>query len=168
MNTNTRTITIHNETTITVPEYGRSMQMSELQDIVRRSGSHFFDRDTMRYFRSRVDSYTMAGKDGWYFVTSEQHQVPPTSYGSGRTYPRLYTVRCLRLENYDGTPGIELYELGEFQAFKTLNRARKAAKYAAQHGAAVCTDCRIRLAFTKETVCSECQTRAARREAAGA
>lgn len=55
------TITVKHETTIQVPDYGRSMQIDELKDIVTRSGSHFFDRDTMRYFRSRIELYEVGG-----------------------------------------------------------------------------------------------------------
>jgi len=162
MTRQTRTITIESSTTLTVPEYGRSMQISELIDICKRSGSHFFDPDTMRWFRSRVDSYTMAGPDGWYFVTSEQ-QSP--NYQTGRRYPRLYTVRCMRWENYDGKPGIELYELAGFQAFNTLDKARRAAQHAAKIGAKVCPVCHLRLLREVETTCEECSERAARRQA---
>lgn len=33
-----------------------TMDIDEIRSLVSRSGSHFFDRDTMRFFKSRVDS----------------------------------------------------------------------------------------------------------------
>lgn len=84
------TITIVNSRTLDVPEYGKPMHPDELRDLVTRSGSHFFDRDTMRWFKSRLED-VYAGPDGWYFVTSEKHEGP--SIGGRRiNEPRLYTV----------------------------------------------------------------------------
>lgn len=158
------TITIHSSYSIEVPDYGAHLDIDRLKDIVTRSGSHFFDAATMRWFRSRTDYHTWAGSDGWYFVTSEKH-VAHLSTGTINE-PRRYTVRCLRLTKYDGTPGIELYELGAFQEYPTLTRARTAAKRAAASGARVCPDCHLRLmrSWLRECErCLECQSRKAER-----
>jgi hypothetical protein len=145
-----------------MPEYGSHLHIDNLRDYVTRSGSHFFDKDTMRFFRSRLDWHTYPGPDGWYFVTSEKHVCHLSTHTINE--PRQYTVRCLRMENHDGTPGLELYELVGFQAFRSLNSARTAAKRAATAPASICPDCRLRLlrAWTPETRCPECQTRHAR------
>ena len=46
--------------------------ITELKEANRAAGGHFFDRDTMRFFRSRVVPIVYAGPGGVYFVTSEQ------------------------------------------------------------------------------------------------
>jgi len=150
-------IVINHSYTVSAPEYGTPMDVDEIVSLVNRSGSHFFDADTMRFFRSRVapDSYT--GKTGWYFITSEQN------HGFGGTYPRLYTVRCLKLEDYDGKPGIYLYELEGFQYFSSLRRARTAALHAARTNPRICPQCSLRLMTeTSQSLCAECQQREAR------
>jgi hypothetical protein len=71
------------------------------------AGHHFFDRDTMRFFRSRVSSRTYVGRDGRiYFVTSEQR----------RGAARRYTVRV----TIDGT---NINSVPEFQAFADARTA---------------------------------------------
>lgn len=142
----TRTITTD------VPEYGQTLSAHELRALVTRSGSHFFDRDTMRYFRSRMDGYTFAAPDGWYFVTSEQQDDH---------HARAYTVRFLTIKHDD----LNLYELNGFQEYATLSRARTVARRAARATAAWCTVCDYRLAVAAppaDQICSECQARIAR------
>lgn len=68
-------------------------------------GFHFFDRDAMRFFRSRIAPGVVHGR---VFITSEQFD-----YQS----PRLYTVRALK---DDGSTA----QLSEFQQFDTLRQAR--------------------------------------------
>lgn len=149
-------ITVKSEVTYDVADYGTPMGIDEIRSLVSRSGSHFFDRDTMRFFKSRVDYAVYTGKDGWYFVTSEKHVSAYLHINE----PRLYTVRCLRLENYDGTPGIELYELENFQHYRSLNTARTAARHAAKHGAKICSACRLRLVSDPARQhCAECEER---------
>lgn len=138
----TRTITFD------VPEYGRTLQASELRELCTRSGSHFFDRDTMRYFRSRMDGFTFAAPDGWYFVTSEQQDDH---------HARAYTVRFLTIKHGD----LNLYELNGFEAYATLQRARTAARRAAGYAAKWCKVCDYRLAPTDLEPCAECQARIA-------
>lgn len=58
--------------------------IDRIKDDAKEKGSHFFDRDTMRFFRSRVSSNVYNGLGGIYFVTSEQFSS---------TSRRGYTVR---------------------------------------------------------------------------
>lgn len=155
-----QTITKHTTYQFEIPDYGEHLDMSQLQDIVRRSGSHFFDEATMRYFRSRCDWQTFAAPDGWYFVTSEKHE----SAFARINEPRMYTVRCLRVCTRDnGSRDVALYELERFQNYRSLNSARTAARKAAQSARPLCTQCRLRLsADDARTVCLECQERAER------
>jgi hypothetical protein len=129
-------ITITNTRELSVPDYGTYIDDEQLMKLVRDSGSHFFDRDTMRSFKSRLhDIYP--GQDGWYFVTSEKHEH--YGYSMQINEPRKYTVRRLRVpETLDD---LRLDEIGEFQQYPTLNRARTAAKYHAKHGVQLCPKC---------------------------
>ena len=80
-------------------------------------GRHWFDADTMRFFRSRLADVGYQASDGRvYFVSSERNQ------GMGLPYPRLYTVRCLT-----GPKG-DIKTVGEFQAFGTSATATRYAK----------------------------------------
>lgn len=146
--------------TIEIPDYGTPISIGELIEFVKRSGSHFFDRDTLRFFKSRVDDVTFTAPDGWYFVTSEKHE----SAFAGINEPRLYTVRCLRAVPADaGGLELRLLELEGFQQYQTLTRARTAARRAARTARPVCTSCHLRVsADDARTVCQECDARAAR------
>lgn len=116
-------------TTITIPQRPREVRVPmpgkdayldahELIEIVRQIGSHFFDRETMHAFKSKLyDIYPAA--DGWYFITSEKHEAH-TSYATINE-PRLYTVRQLKVLFPDN---IRIVEASKFQEFKTLKGAR--------------------------------------------
>lgn len=94
-------------------------------DAIKRAnadrGLHYFERGTMRFFRSRVGQTVYQGPGGIYFVTSEQF-VP----SSGRPEPRRYSVRKFNPETADistaggHTPG--------FQRYSTSKGAANAAK----------------------------------------
>ena len=89
----------------TIPAYGtfHTIEMMRRHNICQ--GYHFFDKDAMRFFRSRIAPGVVHGR---VFITSEQFD-----YQS----PRLYTVRAMR---DDGSTT----ELSEFQQFDTLRQAR--------------------------------------------
>ncbi len=89
------------------------MNIKEIKRINKEKGYHFFSKDTMRYFNSRVSSFTK----GRYFITSEKMD----SLRSGKEYPREYTIRFLRKDGSIETVG----ELGEF---KTLDDAKRMLK----------------------------------------
>lgn len=156
-------ISIRREFTLTIPDYGTHWDIDQLIDMVKRTGSHFFDADAMRFFRSRVDAYCVAGVDGWYFVTSEQHV---TTYPTYRKDPRRYTVRRLSVVKSEHGKGddLRLYELEGFQAYATLETARRRAKYYAEKGAALCPSCSLRLCLDTQTICTECEAYAARQK----
>ena len=61
-------------------------------DIIRAHNGHFFDADTLRFFRSRILSQVFAGESEVYFVTSEQFR------GTGYSSPRAFTVRAYNPE----------------------------------------------------------------------
>lgn len=98
------------------------LTLAEIRRANRDAGKHFFGRETMRFFRSRVYAGMYGGPDSpnTYFVTSEQF-VPL----SGPAESRMYTVRVARA---DGT----CETFGEFQAYRTLAEARDAARKAAR------------------------------------
>lgn len=71
---------------------------------------HFFDKETMRFFKSRIEAVLQDD----YFITSESR--------SFRDDTRVYTVRQLMGEND------HVREIGEFGEHDTLKQARKALK----------------------------------------
>jgi hypothetical protein len=78
--------------------------------------SHWFDKATMRFFKSRVDDTAWAdGKGGAYFVSSEK----------GPHGPRAYSVR-----HYDPR-SCSIDTVGEFMGHRTKRQAVAAAKKAA-------------------------------------
>lgn len=85
------------------------------------SGSHWWDIDSMRFFRTRVGEQVYQGENGIYFVTSER----------GPTDPRAYSVR-----QYDpATKQIET--IGEFNAYTRAKAHRIAAKLAGANSVVV-------------------------------
>jgi hypothetical protein len=75
---------------------------------------HFFDKETLRFFRSKI--YTLWQDESGFvlFVTSEKFD---------RSTPRLYTIRKFD-PSYGNTSQIET--VGSFQEYKTLKQAEKA------------------------------------------
>ena len=96
---------------IDAPIYHRDRD--QWREIISNSG-YFFTADAMRFFSSRVawDSLT-AYRDGYAFITSEQHQSLYSEWE-----PRKYTVRY-----WNPTDGA--LPLSEFQEFATLAQAKK-------------------------------------------
>ncbi len=84
------------------------MKISEVKAIVKSNGSHFFDKDTMKYWGTRIE--TSVFKNGC-FVTSE-NDFSETK--------RLYTVRRFN--------GKSIVTIGDFQQYKTKEAAREAAR----------------------------------------
>jgi len=78
------------------------------------AGQFFFSPDTMRFFRSKIESRSVIG--GRYFITSEQFDFRS---------PRLYTVRRA---NDDAT----IDTVGEFQQYDSFRAAQVAARAAAE------------------------------------
>ena len=93
-----------------------------LEDEVRRraeKGSpHFFDKDTMRFFSSRISElmWKDANRNIW-FITSEQDKGTTQHTGS----VRAFTVRKIDESG-------DILKVGEFQGHSTLGEARRAIK----------------------------------------
>lgn len=77
----------------------------EVKEANKQSGNHFFDRATMRFFNSRIESRLYGGK---YFVTSERFSPE---------LRRRYTVR-------EATENGNVKTVNGFQGCKTLEDAR--------------------------------------------
>lgn len=86
----------------------RFSNMTDIKTANRELGHHFFDADTMRFFRSRVESDVIGGR---YFITSEQYES-----STGERAPRRYTVRVAKNNG-------DVDTVGEFQAFSTKAEA---------------------------------------------
>lgn len=82
----------------------------------RNTKGHWFDKDTMRFFRSRLSDRLHFGAESIYFVSSEQ----------GPSGVRLYSVR-----KYTPSSG-EIDTVGDFQQYKTSSSAQRAAERAAR------------------------------------
>lgn len=113
----------------------RDHRLNSLGQIIsahNASGGHFFDKDSMRFFNSRVSEmvYPTFGDFGTLFVTSERDSG--SSYGH---HARFYTVRRAYWST-DNEPGsstfgqdyISLETVGEFQQYMSRSGAHKAAK----------------------------------------
>ena len=88
----------------------------DLKECAKICGSHYFDPDTMRFFKSRVGNEVYAdGKGGAYFVTSEKGPYGPRAFSVRRYDPR----KC----NFS--------TVGAFQGYKNAHAAQAAARKAA-------------------------------------
>lgn len=126
-----------------MPTYQRETIYSadDIRAIADHAGSHFFDRETMRFFDSRLlegvypceanritgespdtmqaNPYAAEVANRFAFVTSER------SDWEGRAY----TVRILTLASVrDDRPSVSIDTLGGFQHWGTAREARHAAK----------------------------------------
>ena len=89
--------------------------IEDVKRINKEKDRHFFDRDTMRFFRSKVERDALRfGQliDDKYFITSEQFDS---------SSPRLYSVRGFNLK--EGS----IDTVGEFQEFSSKLKARNFA-----------------------------------------
>lgn len=100
----------------------QTVPMSEIRERYNPGeGRHFFDRSSMRFFRSKLPAYGYEGPGGVYFVTSEQFIGI-----SGVPSSRKYTVRQL-LER-DGEPCVNT--VGEFNVMDARTARYMAKGYA--------------------------------------
>lgn len=98
------------ETTTYPTSYPRSLDQA--RDNSERAGFHWFDRDTLRYFGSRVHSTFYAGG---FFVSSE--------YRGWDRRGRAYSVRR-------ALPDGRIERVGDFLAYDTRAQAHAAARKA--------------------------------------
>ena len=89
------------------------MTISDIKRKNKSTGHHFFDKDTLRFFKSVI--FPTVYGDG-YFVTRETNP-------SGST---RYSVR--KAESGGG-----IKTIGEFHSYRTLDGARERAKFLARH-----------------------------------
>lgn len=82
--------------------------LSEFKQANKANGYHFFDRKTMSFFNSKIESALLKGG---YFITSEQVET------SAGIEPRKYTLRKC---NDNAT----VTTVGEFQRFRTKAAAK--------------------------------------------
>ena len=105
--------------------------------LYKRTGGHFFDTDSMRFFNSRVSErvYQVGGHNNkkpaeYVFVTSERNEGSYWSNSAGEYIHydegRKYTVR-----HWNGT-STSIESVPDFQSFETREAAHKAAKQYAQ------------------------------------
>ena len=93
----------------------RYASIADIRQQNKRAGGHWFSKDTMRFFNSKIESRKPI--DGRFFISSEQYE----DRRSGRRDARSYTVRVI-----DENGNIDT--VGDFRGFKTKAAAIKAAK----------------------------------------
>ena len=86
---------------------------TDTNDIKRNHRGHWFSKDTMRFFQSRISETVYYGKDLLFFVSSEKDRWDN---------PRMYTVR-----SYDPKTD-QIDTVGEYQAYKSRSGAASAAE----------------------------------------
>jgi hypothetical protein len=96
-------------------QYANVGHVGQLKYLNESNGYHFFDKDTMRAFNSRIHSEIYGG---CVFVTSEKQ-----SY----RHDRKYTVRIVHT---DGS----IETVSSFQQYSTRYAAHSAAKHLVEHG----------------------------------
>ncbi len=98
---------------------GQRVDIRDIKECATICKSHFFDRDTMRFFNSRVgETAYLDGRGGAYFTTSEK----------GPDGRRGYSVR-----HYDPERcGVDT--VGKFQGYHSMGAAQTAAKRMATKG----------------------------------
>lgn len=92
------------------------MRFYEFVELNKSKGFHWFDKSTMRFFKTRIIHSTWDSIAG-YFITSERNTGV---YGG--PYPRMYTIRKADFE----TGNVDT--IGQFQQFKSLSGAKGALK----------------------------------------
>ena len=83
--------------------------IAQLRALAQRNGSHWFDRGTMRFFRTKIESGVIKGH---YFITSEQ---------SDDDRPRNFTIR-----SFDKEANIDT--IGDFNKHRTKGDALEALR----------------------------------------
>lgn len=61
--------------------------INKIEDEMSSNGSHWWDRDSMRFFRTRVGEQVYQGPGGIYFVTSERNHIDPRKYSVRQYHP---------------------------------------------------------------------------------
>lgn len=110
---------------VTNQKKGNTMKEIGIEEVIKAynpgPGRHWFDADTMRFFRTQLSGSAFEGPGGTYFVSSDKH---PCRSG----WCRRYSVRQFAGEG-------EIETLGEFGGYKNGAAAKRAAIKAAKGGA---------------------------------
>lgn len=99
--------------------------MDSIKSCNAARGHHWFDRSTLRFFRSRVSRTVYQGPGGVYFVSSEQKS--PAAWGMGWG-SRKFTVRKFNPKD------CSVSTVQDFQKFFDGREAAAAAKRLARGG----------------------------------
>jgi hypothetical protein len=114
----------------------RPTTIGDLRSLTIATGGHWFDPDTLRYFRSHVTrahriAYTpVSTEDCGYFI-SHDGRGPEVSDGQG------YTIRVFELirDPYDRIIRVDFDRIGEIGQYDTAVDARKAMRAIVSGGA---------------------------------
>jgi hypothetical protein len=85
--------------------------MAQVKAANKAIGNHWFERSTMRFFNSRIESGLLRGR---FFITSERRELD---------FPKRYTVREVLADG-------DIKTVGEFQGYTDLELARIAVNVA--------------------------------------
>lgn len=116
-----------------MPTYQRATITSsdDVRAVADRSGSHFFDPDTMRFFNSRLleGVYPAVSNVGSRWETHEGSQFAFVTSDSNEWEGRKYSVRILTLGSQrDDRPAVDIVSLDSAYRLDTIAQARSAAK----------------------------------------
>lgn len=113
------------------------LSIADIRRISTANGSHYFDRDTLRSFRSRPSSKIYSGPGGVYFVDSTQWlETEPRDYTVQRFVPETGEVTSFvhpEGKPYRDVPYKELQHLSDFR-FADSKDAHRLAAHLAEHG----------------------------------
>lgn len=99
-----------------LPKLLFAWDIARIQAAMKADGSHWWDKDTMKFFATRIESEVFSGPGGIYFVTSEQ---PPHG-------PRMCSVR-----QFDPVQR-KIKTVGEFCSMSKADAKKQARKLAFQ------------------------------------
>ena len=91
--------------------------IDEVKRRAEKGSPHFFDKDTMRFFSSRISELSWKIAENIYFITSEADNSTYKHSGS----IRAWTVRICDING-------DINTHGKFQEHETLSQARKSIK----------------------------------------
>jgi len=92
----------------------------ELVAVAKVTGSHFFDRLTMKGFKSKLEPRIFEAPEGVYFVTSERFVSVFTDYRE----PRKWTIRLFNLEG-----DIRNVKINDGDGFQRFSNREQAYRY---------------------------------------
>jgi len=89
----------------------KTVSIDQVKERAEKGSPHFFDDDTIRFFKSRISETCYKIGTDIYFITSER----------GPNMPRKWTVRKCDLKG-------DINAVGDFQEYDNLMQARRAIK----------------------------------------